>query len=165
MERLLAQSRRRRNDEPSPSPEPRGSQPAPPPPACEQPRMQQTDEAPLPIPATLEPRHRADPQETRASLDSLRQVANLSARSAIASATWKRVKSQLVFEVVLAATCFGVSGMLFAERWRGAGEAAFWLGSLAAGLGAVVSAEIVRTTGWLKRKPNGEAPRAHPHGK
>ena len=88
----------------------------------------------LPVP---EPRQRVDKDEVRAALQSFREVANLSARSAIAQHSTKTLRGEVTVQAVLA----GLAGVAAAAYWM----PPLWGGSLQLlpGAGCLIAA------GWM----------------
>jgi hypothetical protein len=112
MARMLARNRRGGDDEPEPvtvtsrEPERRTAAPVSSPVTAD-------DEA---EPARREPsapRKKIDKDATRAELQSFRQVANLSARTALAKHTWRTTKTELTIQTTLAGLCT-IGGIAYA---------------------------------------------------
>jgi hypothetical protein len=84
-------------------------------------------------------RPRKDAQEVRAGIDSLRQVANLSARTAVAKHTWKRTRSLIYVRAGLTLLAFGLGAFLLLwplpdrENFLVSGYAALFIGIIAGG--------------------------------
>ncbi len=70
----------------------------------------------LPEPRPLHPERK---QALRANMDSMREVANLSARSALATHSWKRFRGALLAKIVICIVCFATAGVMFVGRLLG----------------------------------------------
>lgn len=96
------------------------------------------------------PRPAPDKDEMRAHLDSFRHVANLSARTAIARHTTRRLRETILVKSILAVVSLGLSAFLFAGGFWG--STAYVLnGSISAGVALGLLAAIIRSlAGGLK---------------
>ena len=159
MQRLLQRNRRRGQEdyEPtaavySPAPEPqRHVQPAPMAHSSEMESGSELQDPQVHTSAEIENepdlpvRTRADAQEVRAGIDSLRHVANLSARTAVASHSWKRDRSLIFLRALLMLAAFAVAGVLLIGplspegRFANQGYAALFIA-------IVAGADFARTT-------------------
>ncbi len=82
-----------------------------------------------------EPRKRVDKSTTRAELQSMREVANLSARAALARHSWRTTRTELGIQTALAGLCtLGVMGYGSAPLW---GRAIQWFPLLGCLTGAL----------------------------
>jgi hypothetical protein len=92
----------------------------------------------------LGPSHRQDRDAVRANLASMREVANLSARTAIAKHTWRKNRSMLAVKLTLSIASFafafiiGVAGVFGTTSYRWHAFGSFLVG-------CVMTAELVRT--------------------
>lgn len=94
-------------------------------------------------PWASKPRSHVDRDSVRADLASLRQVANLSARSAIAAYTWKRLRGTILLKSLLMFVSFILAGVLLSDRFWGVTFAA--TGWAAAAVGGVMAVTLART--------------------
>ncbi|MBA4031471.1 MAG: hypothetical protein C0478_11370 [Planctomyces sp.] len=78
-------------------------------------------EAPLPneepVAWSNEPRHKVDKNEFRAHMESMRQVANVSARKAVKSSHWKRSRMQVMVRGLLAAAALATGSVLLLGKF------------------------------------------------
>jgi hypothetical protein len=78
-------------------------------------------EAPLPneepVAWSNEPRHKVDKDEFRAHMESMRQVANVSARKAVKSSHWKRSRMQVMVRGLLAAAALATGSVLLLGKF------------------------------------------------
>jgi hypothetical protein len=174
MEQLL--SRTRRSNSPA-SPTSPGQRPDHPafsaamrPRAPEQPREDRAavqadagdaEAAAVPPAQPPRPRRPHDKDALRANLDSMREVANLSARSALERHAFKRVRGMLFTKSLLAAAAFVISAVIFSGSFFGIGLTMV-CGWGAAAIGVVVLVDMFRSTltewarvflrNWKKRR-------------
>jgi hypothetical protein len=83
-------------------------------------------------------------------LNSLRQVANLSARSAIATYNWKRLRTRIAIKSALTAISLILAPILFLGKMWGA-SAFPRLGWACLALGLVTGADLLWACLWLRR--------------
>lgn len=114
MARLLARTRGNREDG-APTPAVRKPEPAPEPPKAEP--VETAPVAEIPAGPPPEPKYRQDHAAVRANIDSLREVANLSARTAIASYTWKQLKGTILAKGTLLLVFVVLSAVLLSSPW------------------------------------------------
>jgi hypothetical protein len=111
-----------------------------------------------------QPRHQQDKDAVRANLNSLREVANLSARTAIARHSGKQLKDKLLVKLLLTTACFVVGLVLLTSKWWGHGAYATY-GWGALGLGIVTGMEMLaRSLGLvsLSKMSAGDTPEGQP---
>ncbi len=170
MERLLARNRQGAGSgtefqsvatpSPQPSPQPR-PQPTPlvsqAPPGGQQPTAQFSEidasETAAPLTEPPQPRHQQDKEAARANLNSLREVANMSARTAIATHTGKQLRGKVLLKCLLAGSSFVVSAALLSgSQWGFPGYTLHGWGALA--VGGIMAVELARSTIKMRRKQN-----------
>ena len=162
MARLLDRNRRSRSGEepiaersvPStPAPSPSVRNPA----AAAQPIHEFDDSPPEPIEAVPEPevvdsvptiRQPVDTRKIRAGLDSLRQVANSSARHAIARSKWKRMRTKVALQSMLTAGSFAVGLSSLTGNWLGFIGTSLW-GWLAIAMGSALALKLALDFRWI----------------
>ena len=89
----------------------------------------------------MRPRYQRD--QLRAGLDSMREVANLSARAAIAKCNWKRMRMQVAFTSGITACSLATTVVLLSSPlW--ASVSYFKYGLISAGLTLLTGAELLR---------------------
>ncbi len=71
----------------------------------------------VPVNWSEEPRHKVDKDEFRAHLESMRQVANVSARTAVKSSHWKRSRMQVLVKGMLAAGALATGSVLLLGKF------------------------------------------------
>ncbi|WP_131818472.1 FHA domain-containing protein [Planctopirus hydrillae] len=71
----------------------------------------------VPVTWSEEPRHKVDKDEFRAHLESMRQVANVSARTAVKSSHWKRSRMQVLVKGMLAAGALATGSVLLLGKF------------------------------------------------
>jgi len=98
-----------------------------------------------------QPKYQQNKEAVRANLNSLREVANLSARSAIATHTGKQLRGKVLVKVILATASFGVAGALLTSRLWSSTSYTFY-GSVALGIGCVMAVDLVASTVSHRRK-------------
>ncbi len=64
-------------------------------------------------PVAMAPRARVNAEELRAGINSLREVANLSARNAVATHTWKKMRGSIFVKLVLSISAVAGASLLF----------------------------------------------------
>lgn len=115
-------------------------------------------------PATVEPeepvldlepaqivRPTVDKQAARANMDSLRELANLSARNAVAKHTWKKVRGEVFVKTGLAVVGWVVTGALYTSPWW-RGESYQSYAVLAGIVALVMSVDLVRAMLQIMRR-------------
>lgn len=137
MERLLARTRRNDSDVTRPDTEPTPVAVVSEPEAAEEPEFH-TDRVVTP-PQPIEPRKRLDSQATRMELQSFREVANLSARAALAKHSWETTKTE--FGIQLGITSFSTVAAVYYWSAPLLGRAIAW----GPALGCTLAAGFV---GW-----------------
>lgn len=70
-----------------------------------------------PVAWSNEPRHKVDKNEFRAHMESMRQVANVSARTAVKSSHWKRSRMQVMVRGLLAAAALATGSVLLLGKF------------------------------------------------
>ena len=108
----------------------------------EQPAGETVEPAPAPAPR---PRRPHDKDALRANLDTMREVANLSARKALESHARKRVKGMVVAKTLLAVSAFAVAAAIFGAPLLGFRVNAIY-GWIVVAIGAFVLADMFRAT-------------------
>jgi hypothetical protein len=98
----------------------------------------------------LGPSHRQDKDAVRAHLASMREVANLTARTAIARHTWRKHRSMLAVKFTLAAVSFAFAFVLGVTGLFGGGSYGIYVWSSIA-VGCVMVLELGRTMMQLRR--------------
>ncbi len=99
--------------------------------------------APLPLPG---PSHRQDKASVRADLDSLRNVANTAARTAIARYSTRAVREKLLYRSLLATLSVMISVVLLTSSIWGDGEY-MTMGWLAAVASIALGFDLARASG------------------
>lgn len=133
MAQLLARTRRSSTYEPEAEPEPTVKN-APDNARTPEPVVQVAEPV-EPRPSPSEPRAKVDKDATRAEMQSFRQVANLSARAALARHTWRTTSTELTIQTALAGCC-----ALGAGAYLGAGllgHEVQWVPGIGCSVGAV----------------------------
>lgn len=158
MERLLARTRRSSSgaDEPPKASTTRRTPPPPPPmPPAPPPLVMQsvesmTGEVVIPAATNLAPRHQVDKDQLRAHLRSFREVANVSARSALKTSAWKQLKTGFYVKATLTGVLSLVTAaFMAAPLW---GNDPDWMqGLICGGLTSYFGFETFRTMRQLKR--------------
>ena len=154
MEKLLARSRKNVESlpvQPTPSTPPINVPPAnePATPLDGSVNLSADAAPPAPMPPLPElsapPSHEQDKTAARADLNTLRQLANLSARTEIATHASKELHGKMLVKSLLAVTSFTVAGVLLTgEVW---GSVSYYAtGWAAAIVGIMVAAELARST-------------------
>lgn len=120
----------------------------------------ETVESPIEVPQVVQPindstdppqpKHQQDKEAARANLNSLREVANLSARSAIAKHTGKQLRGKALLKFVLSGTAFAVAAVLLTSRLWATGNYTLY-GWAALSIGIVMAIELARSTRLLRR--------------
>jgi len=89
--------------------------------------------------ASLGPTHRQNKDEVRAKVDSLRELANFSARTAIATHTRREARSHLTGKVLLVIIAVGLTVLLYTSvYWAGKSYAMYgWSAALVCGLALI----------------------------
>lgn len=115
------------------------------------------DSVPEPVPAAPEPevvdsvptlRQPVDTHKIRAGLDSLRQVANISARHAIARSKWKRMRTKVALQSLLTAGSFVVGLSSLTGNWLGFIGTSVW-GWLAIAMGTALALKLGLDFRWI----------------
>ncbi len=96
--------------------------------------------SPLPLP---EPSHRQDKASVRADLDSLRNVANTAARTAIAKYSSRAIREKLLYRSLLTTLSVLITAVLLSSAFWGDGEY-MHLGWLAAAASGALGFDLVR---------------------
>lgn len=92
-----------------------------------------------------------DKQAARANMDSLRELANLSARSAVAKHTWKKVRGEVFVKTALAIAGWVVTAALFTSPWwRGESYRSYAI--LAGAVSLVMSIDLIRAMLQIMRR-------------
>jgi hypothetical protein len=146
MQKLLARSRRSATpDAPwtaaapqTTTLEPRGAVPT-----TDAPQLAIPAHASLPLP---EPSHRQDKASVRADLDSLRNVANSAARSAIATYSSRAVREKLLYRSLLATLSLLITVVLLSSSLWGDGSYTA-MGWLAAAASLALGFDLARASG------------------
>lgn len=96
------------------------------------------------------PRHKQDKEAVRANLQSLREVANTSARSAVSKYFWKKLRGMIVIKGMLTVAAFSTAAVLLTSELWGTGsyQTQGWA-ALAAGF--VAAGELARSSFLLHR--------------
>jgi hypothetical protein len=105
-----------------------------------------TDVEPLPLP---EPSHRQDKASVRADLDSLRNVANTAARTAIAKYSSRATREKVLYRSLLATLSVLVAAVLLSSVFWGNGNY-MHIGWLAAAASGALALDVLRTSGKLR---------------
>jgi hypothetical protein len=100
----------------------------------------------LPLP---EPSHRQDKASVRADLDSLRNVANTAARTAIAKYSSRATREKLLYRSLLATLSVLVAVVLLTSVFWGDGSY-MNVGWLAAAASAALGFDVLRSSGKLR---------------
>lgn len=96
-------------------------------------------------------RRSLDKEAVRADLDSLRELANLSARSAIAKYTWRRVRAMLVVKALLTVVAFALAAVLLTGGlWNIISYET--LGWSAIAIGTIAALELLRSAAAIHRQ-------------
>jgi hypothetical protein len=99
---------------------------------------------------SLAPRHQQDRDAVRADLATMREVANRSARSAIATSTWKRLRGKLFVKSVLVVVSLTISAVLVTGKlWGTVSYTGFGWAFLA--IGGITAVELINSTLILHR--------------
>ena len=91
-----------------------------------------------------QPRHPQDVSTVRANLDSLRELANLSARTVVARHTWRKLRGTIVVKGTLLAVALAVAAVLFTSDLWGSGSYATF-GWSAGFVAAILAVEVLRS--------------------
>jgi len=96
-------------------------------------------------------RRQIDKAATRANIDSLRQVANLSARSAIEVHAWKRLKGRLLGQGILTTICVSSSAafLVSSQLWHRSSH--FTYGWVLLGIGGLAGLELTKSVMLLHK--------------
>ena len=105
-----------------------------------------------PITDPPQPRHQQNKEAARADLNSLREVANLSARSAIATHTGKQLRGKALIKCILSAVAFGVGAVLLTGNiWGSRSYTAYGFAALA--IGGIMGLDLLLATlGFVRTK-------------
>jgi len=99
---------------------------------------------------SLAPKHQQDRDAVLADLALMRSVANRSARTAIATSTWKRLRGKLFVKSVLAVISLTIATVLLTGKlWGTVSYTSFGWASLA--IGAITAVELINSTLLLHR--------------
>ncbi len=105
------------------------------------------------------PRNPVDTLKMRAGLDSLRHVANISARHAIAQSKWKKMRTTVAMQGFLVAIA-GVVGMsIVTGKWLGLSGTDLW-GWLALLIAAALGVKVFLDVREIKHSKGGKRPKA-----
>ncbi|MBT6487248.1 MAG: hypothetical protein HOK71_21575, partial [Planctomycetaceae bacterium] len=105
-----------------------------------------TERPPRNIPlGEIAPAHSLDKDATRADMRSLRELANLSARTALATHATKEMRGKMFVSSLLTVVAFTVAAVLFTGKLWGpmSYEATGWAAAL---VGVIMAAELMRST-------------------
>jgi hypothetical protein len=105
--------------------------------------------APAPALPLPEPSHRQDKASVRADLDSLRNVANTAARSAIAKYSSRATREKLLYRSLLTTLAVLITLVLLSSMFWGDGSYVN-LGWLGAAASAAMGFDVLRTSGKLR---------------
>jgi|GEM_PF-2167048 hypothetical protein len=96
-------------------------------------------------PGEFTPTHSLDKDATRADMRSLRELANLSARTALATHATKEMRGKMLISSLLTVVAFTVAAVLFTGKLWGpmSYEATGWAAAL---VGVIMAAELIRST-------------------
>jgi hypothetical protein len=100
-----------------------------------------SDPRPLQITVDVDPSRRRAVEQIRAGVGSMREIANLSARAAVATHTTRKLRKSLAITLPLSVVAFLVAAAIYSGRF-------YFLALGPAMLGAVAAIELVRS--WLK---------------
>ncbi len=105
-----------------------------------------------------EPKHKLDHDEVKARRDSLRELANFSARTAVAKHTTLQMQSQLKLKFGLTFASFIVAAMLLTSQYWG-DVSYFTAGIVMSAVSGMIGLELVRSLLFVKRinKVDGES--------
>lgn len=109
----------------------------------------QKQSAPVPeVERTYAPRGPVDTLKMRAGLDSLRQVANISARHAIARSKWKKMRTRVALQSALTGGA-GLLGLsILTGKWLGVLGTNLW-GWVALAIAAVLGSKVAMDIRWI----------------
>lgn len=102
------------------------------------------------LPPSPRPRHNV--LEMRADISSLREVANFSARSAVAKHTWKKERRTMQVQLVLTAASLGYAGVLFGGALPGAPTSYGWAATC---IGGLMGSHLFRSWWRIKKMRDG----------
>ena len=103
------------------------------------------------------PSHQQDKATVRADLDSLRNIANSAARSAIAKYTSKSTREKILFRTLLLTISFVLAAVLLTSTMWGAGNYMGIGWSAVAACGALGIDILLRSSTLLRRRAEGAA--------
>ncbi len=112
----------------------------------------------VPVPAVVRPpmiRGPVDTQKMRAGLDSLRQVANISARQAIARSKWKKMRTRVALQSMLTGVSACVGLIILTGKWLGVIGTSQW-GWGALGIAVALGGKVALDIRWIyhgERRP------------
>ncbi|MCA9069180.1 MAG: hypothetical protein KDA84_09670, partial [Planctomycetaceae bacterium] len=90
-------------------------------------------------------RKQVNKEELRADINSFRELANMSARTAVAKHSWKKLRGQICAKAALTALSYGVSGTLISGI-LGPRFSYPIIGGVIAAVGTVLGFNVVKTT-------------------
>ena len=95
-----------------------------------------------------------DTRKMRAGLDSLRQVANISARHAIARSKWKKMRTRVALQSVLTGVAGFVGLSILTGKWLGLVGTNLW-GWMALAIAAVLGSKAALDIRWIYQGERG----------